>query len=148
MLCHDASCCSIGSAQCCITAIAYIETSTSLSSLWQEAKQLEAARLKLEREQKKRQDANAAAKMAAQRKAAQQAAEQQAQSQAKAELEQKRAERQARVRTLSYIIAIIYQLRLARIRSWLGTYKCNPLSPGRQYATASSRADITWLCYE
>lgn len=63
----------------------------------QEAKQLEAARQKLAREQKKRQEADAIAKMAAQRKAAQQAAEQLAQAQAKADLEQKRAERQVRV---------------------------------------------------
>ena len=67
------------------------------AKLQQEAKQLEAARQKLAREVKKRQEADGIARMAAQRKAAQLAAEQQAQAQAKADLEQKRAERQARV---------------------------------------------------
>ena len=59
----------------------------------QEAKQLEEARLKLAKEQKKKQEMEAAAKLAAQRKAAEQAARQLAE----AELQQKKAERQQRV---------------------------------------------------
>ena len=58
-----------------------------------EAKQLEEARLKLVREQKKRQEMEAAARLAAQRKAAEQAARQQAE----ADMKQKKADRQNRV---------------------------------------------------
>lgn len=58
-----------------------------------EAKQLEEARLKLVREQKKRLDMEAAARLAAQRKAAEQAARQQAE----ADMRQKKADRQSRV---------------------------------------------------
>ena len=63
---------------------------------WQEAKQLEEARLKLAKEQKKRQEMEGAARLAAQRKAAEQAARQQAE----AEMQQKRADRQSRVSPL------------------------------------------------
>ncbi len=58
-----------------------------------EAKQLEEARLKLAREQKKRQDMESAGRLAAQRKAAEQAVRQQAE----ADMKQKKADRQSRV---------------------------------------------------
>ena len=58
-----------------------------------EAKQLEEARLKLAREQKKRQDMDSAGRLAAQRKAAEQAVRQQAE----ADMKQKKADRQSRV---------------------------------------------------
>ena len=58
-----------------------------------EAKQLEEARLKLAREQKKRQEMESAGRLAAQRKAAEQAVRQQAE----ADMKQKKADRQSRV---------------------------------------------------
>ena len=59
----------------------------------QEAKQLEEARLKLAKEQKKKQDMEAAARLAAQRRTAEQAARQQVE----AEMQKKRVDRQSRV---------------------------------------------------
>ena len=59
----------------------------------QEAKQLEEARLKLAKEQKKKQDMEAAARLAVQRRAAEQAARQQVE----AEMQKKRIDRQSRV---------------------------------------------------
>ncbi len=58
-----------------------------------EAKQLEEARLKLAREQKKRQEMESAGRLAAQRKAAEQAVRQQAEG----DMKQKKADRQSRV---------------------------------------------------
>ena len=59
----------------------------------QEAKQLEEARLKPAKEQKKKQDMEAAARLAVQRRAAEQAARQQVE----AEMQKKRIDRQSRV---------------------------------------------------
>lgn len=59
----------------------------------QEAKQLEEARLKLAKEQKKKRDMEAAARLAAQRRTAEQAARQQVE----AEMQKKRVDRQSRV---------------------------------------------------
>lgn len=59
----------------------------------QEAKQLEEARLKLAKEQKKKQDMEAAARLAGQRKAAEQAARQQVE----ADMQKKRNDRQSKV---------------------------------------------------
>lgn len=71
-----------------------------------EAKQLEEVRLKLAREQKKRQDMESAGRLAAQRKAAEQAVRQQAE----ADMKQKKADRQSRVclqyHTLSSFVVI------------------------------------------
>ena len=70
-----------------------IDRKTCCAVVKQEAKQLEEARLRLAKEQKKKQDTEAAVRLAAQRKAAEQAARQQVE----AEAQKKRADRQSKV---------------------------------------------------
>ena len=75
----------------------------------QEAKQLEEARLKLAKEQKKKQDMEAAARLAAQRRTAEQAARQQVE----AEMQKKRVDRQSRVCHPSVPVTLIVVITLA-----------------------------------
>jgi hypothetical protein len=82
-----------------------------------EAKQLEEARLKLAREQKKRQDMESAGRLAAQRKAAEQAVRQQAE----ADMKQKKADRHSRVNWVPFFYncsEVMTQHPFVQIRLW------------------------------